>query len=179
MDSLQRYEMSHCDALRPLQQGSMTSFMGEHLLTQPATCNDLHQFMSWVVSAINTSLSAHVASFPATRRPISEPERAPAHVASFHASRQPISEPEQAPVPLPSPELADPSVVATNTAASPAFANVRIPDIPRGPGNWRKAVEQWDTLLKSWPEEYYTGAMRTVTGTKRRMRQVIADEYDR
>jgi hypothetical protein len=77
MDSLQRYEMSHRDALRPLQQPTV-SFMGEHSLTQPATCNDLQQFMSWVVSAINTSLSAHAASFPASRQPISESERSPA-----------------------------------------------------------------------------------------------------
>ena len=163
MDSLQRYEMSHTDALRPVQREAATSFMGEHSLTQPATCNDLQQFMSWVIGAINMSLSTHPAL----------------------ASQRPVAS-EQAPAPLPASEPAsqnapcsNTSAVATSTAASPPFANVRIPDIPRGPDNWRKAVEQWDSFLSSWPEEYYTGAMRTVTGTKRRMRQVIAEEYNR
>ena len=159
MDSLQRYEMSHTDALRPMQQGAATSFMGEHSLTQPATCNDLQQFMSWVIGAINMSLSTHPAL--ASQRPIAT-EQAP---ASLLAASEPASQ--------------NSSAVATSTAASPPFASVRIPDIPRGPDNWRKAVEQWDSFLSSWPEEYYSGAMRTVTGTKRRMRQVIAEEYNR
>jgi hypothetical protein len=64
---------------------------------------------------------------------------------------------------------------------------VGIPDLPRGPDAWRTAVKQWEDpaasiggkALKDWPEDWYSGAMRTITGVKRNMRKVIALEFDR
>ncbi|KAG1838793.1 hypothetical protein DFJ58DRAFT_616411, partial [Suillus subalutaceus] len=62
-----------------------------------------------------------------------------------------------------------------------------IPDLPRGPEAWCTAVKQWEDpaasiggkALKDWPEEWYTGPMRTVTGVKRNIRKVIAVEFYR
>lgn len=33
--------------------------------------------------------------------------------------------------------------------------------------------------MKDWPEDWYSGAMRTITGVKRNIRKVIALEFDR
>jgi hypothetical protein len=68
---------------------------------------------------------------------------------------------------------------AAAAAKAPSIVRARIPNIPRGKDNWRKAVEQWDTLLRDWPEENYTGEMRTTAGMKRSLRQTIAEEYER
>ncbi|KAG1838264.1 hypothetical protein F4604DRAFT_1600650 [Suillus subluteus] len=64
---------------------------------------------------------------------------------------------------------------------------IGIPDLPRGLEAWRAAVKQWEDpaasiggkALKDWPEEWYTGPMRTITGVKRNIRKVIATEFYR
>jgi hypothetical protein len=67
------------------------------------------------------------------------------------------------------------------------IAGVVIPDIKSGPGAWREAVRQWEEdepsrdfrALRDWPREWYTGAMRPVTGSKRRERELVALAYER
>jgi len=62
---------------------------------------------------------------------------------------------------------------------------VGIPDLPRGSEAWCAAIRQWEDpaatiggkALKEWPEEWYTGPMRTITGVKRNIRKVIATEF--
>jgi len=52
---------------------------------------------------------------------------------------------------------------------------------------WRKAIQQWEEgdpaqslpPLRDWPVEWYTKKMRLVYGTKRRLRQVVAEEHKR
>jgi hypothetical protein len=52
---------------------------------------------------------------------------------------------------------------------------------------WRRAVDQWELgdpsvgliPLKNWPPQYYTGAMRLVTGTLYSNRKLLAMEYRR
>ncbi|KAG0692308.1 hypothetical protein DFH29DRAFT_882676, partial [Suillus ampliporus] len=49
---------------------------------------------------------------------------------------------------------------------------------------WRAAVKQWEDpvasiggkALKDWPEEWYTGPMRTITGVKRNIARLQQDE---
>ncbi|KAG1767827.1 hypothetical protein EDD22DRAFT_874534 [Suillus occidentalis] len=73
---------------------------------------------------------------------------------------------------------------AKKTAPIPG---VGIPDLPRGQEAWLAAVKQWEDpaasiggkALKDWPEEWYTGPMRTITGVKRNIRKVIAIEFYR
>ena len=165
MDSLQRCEMSYSDALCPAQREMNNSFMGQHKLMRPATYNDLQQFTSMVVSAINTSLATY-ATFPPT---LTQPAQC-LHVPCFNTSSQ---------APLAAATNPTPASAPTSEPAAPSIARARIPNIPRGKDNWRKAVEQWDELLRAWPAENYKGAMRTKTGTKRSSRQIIAEEYDR
>jgi hypothetical protein len=63
---------------------------------------------------------------------------------------------------------------------------VVIPNLKRGPEAWRDAVHQWNDpdpstgkALKDWPQEWYTGMMKDVTGSKRAQRKYIALEYER
>lgn len=76
------------------------------------------------------------------------------------------------------------SAATKKTAPIPGIG---IPDLPRGLEAWRTAVKQWEDpaasiggkALKDWPEEWYTGPMRTITGVKRNIRKVIAMEFYR
>lgn len=64
--------------------------------------------------------------------------------------------------------------------------NVSIPQLGRAPGAWRRAIKQWEDkdpatniALKDWPAEWYSGDMRTITGSKRSQRQIVFDEFVR
>ena len=64
--------------------------------------------------------------------------------------------------------------------------NVSIPDLGRSRGAWRRAIKQWEEVdpitklaLKDWPEEWYTGEMREVTGSKRGQRERVFKEFVR
>ncbi|KAG2084446.1 uncharacterized protein F5147DRAFT_841905 [Suillus discolor] len=64
---------------------------------------------------------------------------------------------------------------------------IGIPDLPHGLEAWRAAVKQWEDpaasiggkALKDWPEEWYTGDMRTINGVKRKIRKVITIKFYR
>jgi hypothetical protein len=74
-------------------------------------------------------------------------------------------------------------------AVSPSslpIAGVSIPSLGHAPGAWRRAVKQWMEVdpqtglaLRDWPAKWYTGLMRTTTGSLRGQRQVIFEEYER
>jgi hypothetical protein len=76
------------------------------------------------------------------------------------------------------PALSAPPTIAMGPKPVPIVA-ARIPDIPRGKGNWRKVIEQWDNGLAAWPKENFTGHNRTVSGSKLSHRKTIAEEYQR
>ena len=66
------------------------------------------------------------------------------------------------------------------------IAGVSIPSLGRAPGAWRRAVKQWTEVdpqtglaLRDWPAKWYTGLMRTTTGSLHGQRQIIFEEYDR
>jgi hypothetical protein len=66
------------------------------------------------------------------------------------------------------------------------IAGVSIPSLGHAPGAWRRAVKQWMEVdpqtglaLRDWPAKWYTGLMRTTTGSLRGQRQVIFEEYER
>ena len=74
----------------------------------------------------------------------------------------------------------------SNSPSSLPIAGVSIPSLGRAPGAWRRAVKQWTELdpqtglaLRDWPAKWYTGLMRTTTGSLRGQRQVIFEEYER
>jgi len=69
--------------------------------------------------------------------------------------------------------------------SSPPIAGVSIPSLGHAPGAWRQAIKQWTEVdpqtglaLKDWPAKWYTGLMRTTTGSLRSQQQVIFEEYE-
>ena len=76
-----------------------------------------------------------------------------------------------------------------NRSVSPSslpVAGVSIPSLGHAPGAWRRAVKQWTEVdpqtglaLRDWPAKWYTGLMRTITGSLRSQREIIFEEYDR
>ncbi|GLB40803.1 hypothetical protein LshimejAT787_0900180 [Lyophyllum shimeji] len=82
------------------------------------------------------------------------------------------------------------SPVCSGQKKSPRTApipGVFIPDLKAGANAWKEAIKQWEEgdatiglkALKEWPEEWYTGNMRTFTGSKRRDRQLVALAYEK
>ncbi|KAG1838125.1 hypothetical protein F4604DRAFT_1962174 [Suillus subluteus] len=75
----------------------------------------------------------------------------------------------------------------TATKKNAPIPGIGIPDLPCGLEAWRAAVKQWEDpaasiggkALKDWPEEWYTGPMRTITGVKRNIHKVITTEFYR
>ena len=59
-----------------------------------------------------------------------------------------------------------------------------IPDLDHG--EWKKAVQQWHygdpsirlQALKDWPAKEWEGQEKNRMGSKRRVRHLIAEEYD-
>lgn len=181
-DSLQSYETGYSDALCPVRKEAEKSFMGEHALLRPATYNDLQQFMNLVISTIQTGFSTSY-NRPGTcaaccchQVPGSEP---PANTQHYAVVSQPIHSAVQTRQQSHQPEAATRTIGDGQAGPLAPLASACIPDIPRGKGNWRKAVEQWDSFLRDWPTENYTGRMRIVSASKRMIRQTIAEEYDR
>lgn len=76
---------------------------------------------------------------------------------------------------------------------APAISQAVIPDLPRCRKNepskgWKTAVTQWfegdpenglNLPLRDWPEEWHSGKMSRVTGSKYAQRRGIAMEYER
>jgi hypothetical protein len=65
---------------------------------------------------------------------------------------------------------------------------VAVPNLrKKGKDAWREAIGQWENpdasmgglTLKDWPETWYTGDMKEFTASKRKMRQVVAEEFYR
>ena len=66
------------------------------------------------------------------------------------------------------------------------IAGVSIPSLGHASGAWRRAIKQWTEVdlqtglaLRDWPVKWYTGLMRTTTGSLRGQRQIIFEEYER
>ncbi|KAF9218540.1 hypothetical protein BS17DRAFT_791156 [Gyrodon lividus] len=68
------------------------------------------------------------------------------------------------------------------------IAGVAMPNLKsKGKDTWWEAVDQWEhtnngmggRVLKDWPEEWYTGTMKEFTVSKRKMQQVVTEEFYR
>ncbi|KAG1884318.1 hypothetical protein F4604DRAFT_1676968 [Suillus subluteus] len=74
------------------------------------------------------------------------------------------------------------SAAAKKAASIPGIG---IPYLLHGPEAWCTAVKQWEDpvasisgkALKDWPEEWYTGPMRMITGVKWNIHKVITVEF--
>ena len=78
---------------------------------------------------------------------------------------------------------------SANVTVSPLslpIAGVSVPSLGHAPGAWRRAVKQWTEVdpqtglaLRDWPAKWYTGLMRTTTGSLHGQRKMIFEEYER
>ncbi|KAF8060132.1 hypothetical protein FPV67DRAFT_1423798 [Lyophyllum atratum] len=81
----------------------------------------------------------------------------------------------------------EPSEQSKQSPRPAPIPGVFIPNLKPGADAWREAIKQWDEgdvtigfkALKDWPVEWYTGSMRTFTGTKRRDRQLVVLAYEK
>ncbi|KAJ7604103.1 hypothetical protein DFH06DRAFT_1255244 [Mycena polygramma] len=191
LDSLQSYESGHGDALNPYRLEADKSFMGDHDALKTPTVAEFRTLSETMLTKLD-NISANIHS------PQSSPNSAmstafgymslsPAAVTgpSNPTSQVPSQNPSH-PAQLPGREATPMDQDAPTSIAMP-LPGVLIPSIGRDARAWRQAVDQWEVgdsktglmPLKDWPVEYYTGAMRLVTGTLYSNRKLIAMEYRR
>lgn len=201
MDSLQSFESGHGDALHPVPSGCTTSFIGEHLEVQAVTAGEMRELKRSIDQQFDEVVGRVTAVLASTHMPslitpvhggsqcglpthIARARPAPYHSRSTSVSSDNGSDPPAIPCSTLtlsiSPDPPAPSKQIPNQSA-------RIPDLKAGAGAWRGAIQQWEDgdinigllPLRDWPEAWYKGEMRTVTGKKRRDRELVAIAYDR
>ena len=195
VDSLQSLESDHTDALNPMAVDISQTFLGEGEMLKPATRADIRYMMESVMDTKREALAVHrncEREFPTVqdRRPASgQTHLMPGDAVGTDTGVAQVTvlqrESGQGRDIHPT-ALAPPQTKAPKRSPIPG---VVIPNLSRCPGKsvWRDAIRQWEQgdpekgmlALKDWPEEWYTGERRLVYGSKRRTRQVIADEYKR
>ncbi|KAG2344994.1 hypothetical protein BDR05DRAFT_998604 [Suillus weaverae] len=185
LDELTWYEKNHRDALCPIPQEGDKSFNGDHILTAPVTAAETQELkmsfdreLTWLSGKVEEVLDKLTLTPPASS------SSSPSPPSSQFPQLLILTPIPSLPSPLPSPP---PSQSLQLTPSHEASHEPPIPQayLPRGLEAWRAAVKQWedaaasigDKALKDWPEEWYTGPMRTITGMKRNICKVIAMEF--
>ncbi|KAG6811000.1 hypothetical protein H0H87_010655 [Tephrocybe sp. NHM501043] len=202
MDSLQSFKNGHGDALHPVMNGFNDSFMGEHTELAPATASELRELKQCVnvqMALINQGLDKKIdglmsciTSAIADAHPTGYVDHIPSSNTSGLSGctdtghHQTVHVVPTAPYP-PHPQNAPYLSKAKNSRLVP-LQGIIIPNLKAGSDTWKNAIEQWERgeperglyiPLKDWPLEWYTGDMRTFTGSKRRDRQLVALAYER
>jgi hypothetical protein len=195
VDSLQSFENSHGGALHPIPIDPANFFMGDDSAMKPATSEEVRQLAASVNrTAATLSSTVHSVLSQAT---IARNHPPPAsHIGSsqnyeaWNSQNTAISHQ----VDLTGSAARGCSVSSFDSQSggssmlqsSPPIAGVSIPSLGHAPGAWRRAMKQWTEVdpqtglaLKDWPAKWYTGLMRTTTGSLRSQRQVIFEEYER
>ncbi len=170
IDSLIRLEEGHQDALSPVALDVSNSYLGEEELLKPATKGDVRQLADLVdrtqQTASNVAITMSMRHLP-TGPPAMVTQipniTSSANICVPSNDQPPTSYPKRLPIP-----------------------GVTIPNIGRSQNAWREAVKQWEQgdptknlrALKDWPPKWYSGVMRPLTGSKRQIRRLIAEEYE-
>ncbi|KAF8816795.1 hypothetical protein BYT27DRAFT_7247967 [Phlegmacium glaucopus] len=202
VDSLQSYESGHGGALHPIPLDPKKTFMGDHLSLKPVTTEEFFQ-LKHSISHMDEKLDAITSTISSAMEGSSDLVSCavPEHSSpSKHMSYQQSLHTDRVQIPSPSPinphhvrSGLDSSTIANSGATSCVqvqsalpISGVSIPDLGHGPGAWRRAIMQWQEVdpvtncaLKDWPKHWYTGVMRTVTGSKRSQQQIVFEEYER
>ena len=191
VDSLQSYETDYGDALCPMATEADKSFMGDHVLIQPVTTNEFRMFSTAIFSMLekanssipNSTMVTPTNSFVTPR--ILTATNDPFHDHNLISQR---AAPTPSPLISPDPAAMTPDMDSTtlSKATNLPIMDINIPDLPRCKGTWERAIAQWfepdpttGIALKDWPVEWYTGIMRSKTGSKRSHRALVAEEYTR
>lgn len=185
--------------MRPVPIGADESFMGEHVLTRPASTQEIREFRASVdrkIDGMVPTIAAtvtrtviegltrlHLVPTPPTALPI-VPHMQPNTAASLYvtlgskdSSSNHVSAPCLGPI--------RPTKHGRRHSA-PAVLGASIPRLPPGSAAWEEGIRQWTTpdpstglALKDWPSEWYTGAMTKVNGPKYTSRRIIFEEFER
>jgi hypothetical protein len=181
LDELYHYEEGHGNALRPLQEEPMLSFLSEHTAIKPVTAADITQIIRSEISILIKDVQDAV---------ISSVKASPTGVTNFgifqdikrRGEHDPSEEPtvQDIQVATKLPEDSPPIPVALHIPRPPRCRKGEISIA------WRQAIEDWSESsstnpypLKSWPKEWYTGKNRTRFGQAYFNRRLIATEYER
>jgi hypothetical protein len=195
VDSLQSFENGHGSALHPIPIDPTNFFMGDDSATKPATSEEVHQLAASVHRTMDTlsttvqsalSQTANVTNHPSPKSTL----RLGGQMESINAPRffdawnSQIGSESTASCSSKSVSSSQNSR-SVSPAASLPIAGVSIPSLGHAPEAWRRAIKQWTEVdpqtglaLRDWPAKWYTGLMRTTTGSLRSQRQVIFEEYE-
>ena len=196
VDLLQSYETDYSNALCPMPTEADKSFMGDHILVQPVTTNEFRMFSTAIFSMLQkaNSFIPGPGPYSTTATPTNSfitPARMPTATNDpwFHNPNLNSQLERAAPSPPRlSTDPANPTVMDSilGQTTNLPMMDVNIPDLPCSKGTWERAIAQWfesdpktGIALKDWPEEWYTGPMRSKTGSKRSHRALVAEEYTR
>jgi hypothetical protein len=195
VDSLQSFENGHGDALHPIPIDPTNFFMGDDSAMKPATSEEVRQLAASVHRTVNTlSTTVHSALLQtANARSHLTPQSTVEGQIESIINVPGISEAQN-------PQIGSESTASRSSESesvssfesqpvSPSslpIAGVSIPSLGHARGAWRRAIKQWTDVdeqtglaLRDWPAKWYTGLMRTTTGSSRGQRQVIFEEYER
>jgi len=194
MDSLIRQEEGHQDALCPVP---VDKPCGETDLSQPMTKGDACHLVESVVTVVKTSLqpgmqfqspgNATAPTTPATITPTVETQAQPPSCGNALSNCRRNTQPSPSGTFRLSESRQQSDSEDQEQSILLPVPGVYVCNISRTRGSWREAVKQWEEgdpsrnilPLKDWPLEWYTGAMRKYTASKRKTRQIITDEYVR
>jgi hypothetical protein len=200
VDSLQSFENGHGSALHPIPIDPTNFFMGDDSSTKPATSEEVHQLAASVHRTVDTLFTTvHSALSQTVNASIPPPKNLnhlsqstlggqmeSINVPGFGNARNSQIGPEStASCSSESVSSFEPQNSRSVSPSSLPMAGVSIPSLGRAPGAWRRAAKQWTEVdpqtglaLRDWPAKWYTGLMRTTTGSLRSQRQVIFEEYE-
>ena len=198
VDSLQSFENGHGGALHPIPIDPTNFFMGDDSAMKPATSEEVRQLAASVHRTVDSlSISVHSAlsqTANVTWRNHSSPVQSTLKGQMENINVPGYGEIQNSQI-LQSESTAsrDSESVSSfesqnSRSVSPSslpIAGVSIPSLGHASGAWRRAVKQWTEIdpqsglaLRDWPAKWYTGPMRTTTGSLRSQRQVIFEEYE-
>ena len=198
VDSLQGFENGHGDALHPIPIDPTNFFMGDDSAMKPATSEEVRQLAASVhrtVDTLSTTVHSALLQTANARNHLTPQSTLGGQIETINVPGFRVSEARI-------PQVGSESISSFESqksgssfesqksrSASPSslpIAGVSIPSLGHAPGAWRRAIKQWMDVdpqtglaLKDWPAKWYTGLMRTTTGSSRGQRQLIFEEYER
>ncbi|KAJ7867899.1 hypothetical protein B0H14DRAFT_3587365 [Mycena olivaceomarginata] len=193
LDSLQSYESGHGDALNPHRLEMDKSFKGDYEVLKAPTVGEFRTLSDKILTKLeNFSTQIHCTHLPPAHGTTTAGSMAEAFnlmsllpVTALSTSNPSPLIPVQPTIwSQPSPHH-HPDPATQSDAATLPLPRISVPSVGKDAMAWLRAVDQWELggpsvgliLLKNWPPQYYTGAMRLVTGTLYSNRKLLAMEY--
>lgn len=192
INSLQRYENGHGNALQPVPTEIDKSFNGDHMLTNIVTGAEIREMAASMQRCFNTSVEEIKAAFSKEATALNNPTARSSpnqNTLTQTLGSLGVSSPSQSRTEKSACRGNHPSTGAhrqqPRSATSPGLS---IPNISRGPEGWWEAVKQWNEddpltgmpALKNWrPEWYDRGGNKIAFGMKRTQRRYIAEAFER